>query len=132
MKYLLDTNMIIYAKNQRSNEVLKKFYEHSPADFGISAITLAELEYGVYKSARPKQNQISLAVFLSEIKVLPFSDAEAVEYGKIRANLERKGLPIGGNDLLIAAHAKANNLILITNNVREFERVEGLRVENWT
>ena len=108
-----------------------KFLEHKPEDFGISAVTLAELEYGVFKSAGPGQNQIALATFLSGIKILPFDDKAAVEYGKIRADLERKGQPIGANDLLIAAQAKALGLILVTNNSREFERVREIKLENW-
>jgi len=132
MKYMLDTNIIIYAKNQRSDRVIEKMMKHSPEDFCISAITLAELEYGIYKSARPRQNQVALMTFLSRIRVVQFDDKAAVEYGVIRADLERKGQPIGANDLLIAAHAKSLGVILITNNVREFARVGGLRVENWT
>ena len=131
MKYMLDTNIIIYAKNQRSRKVLDRFLQLKPRDFCISAITLAELEYGVFKSSRPTQNQIALAAFLSRIRILPFDDMAAVEYGKIRAGLERTGQPIGANDLLIAAHAKALDLTLVTNNLKEFERVKGLKVETW-
>ena len=94
-------------------------------------ITLAELEFGVYNSARPQQNQLALMAFLARIEVMPFDADAAGAYGMIRADLTRKGRQIGANDLLIAAHAKALGLTLVTNNTREFERVEGLKLENW-
>ncbi len=97
----------------------------------ISAITLAELEHGVEKSAYPEKNAVALAQFLSIIDVLPFDDSAAMEYGRICAHLQRRGTPIGVMDNLIAAHAKAEKLILVTNNTREFERVPGLELENW-
>lgn len=132
MRYMLDTNIIIYAKNQRSDTVIRRMTSYSPGDLCVSSITLAELEYGAYKSSHPRQNQVALMMFLSQIKVLPFDDQAAVEYGAIRADLERRGRPIGANDLLIAAHAKSLGVTLVTNNTREFARVEGLEVEDWT
>ena len=120
MKYMLDTNIIIYMKNRRSDKVVEKMMKCSPRDYCISAVTLAELEYGVYKSMRKKQNQMALMAFLSCIKIMPFDDRAAVEYGAIRADLEKKGTPIGANDLMIAAHAKSLGLVLVTNNEREF------------
>ena len=102
-----------------------------PEDICISAITLAELEYGVYNSLRPEQNQLALMTFLSSIAVVPFDADAAREYGLIRADLKKKGTLIGANGLLIAAHARALGVTLVTNNTREFERVEGLMVENW-
>ena len=105
--------------------------QHRPEDYCISSITLAELEVGVYNSARPEQNQLALMTFLARIEVVPFDSEAAREYGIIRADLTRKGNLIGANDLLIAAHAKALDLTLVTNNTREFERVEGLKLENW-
>ena len=131
MKYMLDTNIIAYAKNNRPEIVLEKFQQHKPEDMCISAITLAELEYGVWNSSRPEQNRTALMMFLSGIQILPFEGEAAREYGVIRADLKKKGVPIGANDLLIAAHAKAAGLTLVTNNTREFERVEGLSIENW-
>ena len=92
---------------------------------------MAELEYGVYKSKQKSQNQLALILFLSRIKILPFDSKAAAEYGIIRANLSQKGQLIGANDLLIAAHAKAKNLTLITNNTREFQHVKGLKLANW-
>ena len=131
MKYMLDTNIIAYAKNNRPEIVLEKFQQHKPEDMCISAITLAELEYGVWNSSRPEQNRTALMMFLSGIQILPFEGEAAREYGVIRADLKKKGVPIGANDLLIAAHAKAAGLTLVTNNTREFERVKGLSIENW-
>lgn len=132
MKYMLDTNIIAYAKNNRPEVVLEKFRQHDIFDMCISAITLAELEYGIANSSRPLQNRIGLMAFLNGIEVLDF-DAEAAQaYGLIRAQLKQQGALIGANDLLIAAHAKSKGLTLITNNTREFERVEGLDIENWT
>ena len=132
MKYMLDTNIIIYLKNSRSEKVLERFLSHQPEEMCISAITMAELEYGVYRSAKPSQNQIALVTFLARIKIVPFDTDSAIEYGKIRARLNRRGEPIGANDLLIGASAKARGLTLVTNNMREFERIDGLKVENWT
>ncbi len=131
MKYMLDTNIIAYAKNNRPESVLRRFMQCRPEDMCVSSIALAELEFGVHNSARPEQNQLALVTFLSRIAVLPFDVDAAMEYGVIRADLTKKGQLIGANDLLIAAHAKALGLTLVTNNTREFERVEGLKVENW-
>ena len=131
MKYMLDTNILVYAKNKRPESVLKRLTSLEPEDVCISSVTLAEMEYGVFKSLMPEQNQLALMLFLSGIQIEPFDSKAAFEYGKIRAALTKKGTPIGANDLLIAAHARALDLILVTNNTREFERVEGLRLENW-
>ena len=131
MRYMLDTNIIAYAINKRPEIVLARLTAHDPQDICISAITMAELEYGVCKSSRPEQNRLALMAFLARIQVLPFDADAAREYGSIRAVLAGKGTPIGGNDLLIAAHARALGLILVTGNTREFERVEGLLLENW-
>ena len=131
MRYMLDTNIIAYAINKRPKIVLARLTAHDPRDICISAITMAELEYGVCKSSRPEQNRLALMAFLARIQVLPFDADAAREYGNIRAVLAGTGTPIGGNDLLIAAHARALGLILVTGNTREFERVEGLLLENW-
>lgn len=131
MKYMLDTNIIIYVIKHRPEAVFRRFRSLDPSDFCISSITMAEIEYGISKSSRPEQNRIAFDMFIAGIDIMPFDDAAAEEYGPIRASLEKRGTPIGPNDLLIAAHAKALGLILVTNNTREFARVEGLSAENW-
>ena len=131
MRFMLDTNICVHVIKHKPVSVLARFQEYSPQDMCISSITLAELEYGVCKSSRPEKNKLALMMFLSEITVLPFDDDAAIEYGSIRSELERNGIPIGPNDLLIAAHARSLKLTIITNNTREFDRVNGLTVENW-
>ena len=130
MKYLLDTNMCIYAQKKNQN-VLSKIYENLQDGLAISSITLAELEYGVQARDSIKKNYLALMTFLSIVNVISFDSSAAEEYGKIRAYLRKKGTPIGAMDMLIVAHAKAENLTLVTNNVREFERVPDLIIENW-
>ena len=131
MRFMLDTNIIAYAINGNPEVVISKIVQHDPADLCISAVTMAELEYGVCNSSKPAQNRLALIMFLSGISVLPFDSLAAREYGELRADLKRKGTPIGANDLMIAAHARALGLTLVTNNTREFERVKGLLLENW-
>ena len=131
MRYMLDTNIVVYAKNNKPKAVLAKLQSYEPDELCISVVTLAELEYGVFNSSNPDRNQLALTLFLAGIEILPFDDDAAVEYGRIRADLKKKGEPIGANDLMIAAHAKSRGLVLVTNNTREFERVEGLELEDW-
>ena len=131
MKYMLDTNIIAYIRNQRPETVYRRFAAYQPDDLCVSVSTMAELEYGVFRSSKPDQNREALMLLLSRIPCLPFDERAAREYGRIRHDLTQKGTLIGANDLLIAAHACALNLTLITNNTREFERVEGLKLENW-
>ena len=131
MKYMLDTNICIYIIKQRPKNVFNKFREYKPEDICISSITLAELEYGVAKSIYKERNKIALLGFLAPVSVLPFDDVAASKFGEIRANLEKEGQVIGGYDMLIAAHALAKELILVTNNADEFNRVEGITLENW-
>lgn len=132
MKYMLDTNICIYCIKKKPPEVLNKFLQCNPDDICISSITYSELMHGIEKSQSVEKNRLALALFLSPIQILPF-DAEAAEaYGKIRADLEKRGTPIGPMDMLIAGHAKAEKLILVTNNTREFNRVNDLVVEDWT
>jgi tRNA(fMet)-specific endonuclease VapC len=131
MEYLLDTNICIYIIKKKPLEVIERFKNFSIGSFGISSISLAELQYGVMKSANPNKNQEALEKFLTPIEIVDFDYFSTIEYGKIRADLERKGNQIGSLDTLIAAHAKSLGLILVTNNEREFSRVEGLKVENW-
>ena len=131
MRYMLDTNIVAYAKNNRPEVVYERMSRFDPEDLCVSVITLAELEYGVFNSSNPERNQLALTLFLANIEVVPFNDDAAVEYGRIRADLKRKGTPIGANDLMIAAHAKSLGVTLVTNNTREFERVEVLMLEDW-
>ena len=130
MKYMLDTNMCIYAQKNNPN-VIAKIKQNFQQGLAISSITLAELEYGVQASANIEKNTVSLMKFLSIVDVIPFDSGAAVEYGKICADLRKKGTPIGTMDMLISAHAKSENLIVVTHNTREFERVEGLQLEDW-
>lgn len=132
MKYMLDTNICIYAIKHKTETVLKNFLSHVPEEMCVSAVTYAELMHGVEKSMAVEKNRIALSLFLSPLTVLEFHAPAAEEYGKIRAELERKGTPIGPMDLLIAGHARSEGLILVTNNIREFCRVERLMVEDWT
>ncbi|MDI3547154.1 MAG: tRNA(fMet)-specific endonuclease VapC [Halanaerobiales bacterium] len=131
MKYMLDTNICIYIIKEKPKQVLNKFQMLNIGDVCISVITLAELEYGVEKSSYPERNRLALSGFLASIEILPFSEKAASEYGKIRANLEKQGKIIGAYDLMIGAHALCENLILVTNNVREFSRIPNLSLENW-
>ena len=132
MKYMLDTNICIYAIKHKPPSVIKNFMSHDPDDLCISSITYAELMHGVEKSQAVDKNRIAMALFLSPITILDFDSYAAEEYGKIRADLERKGTPIGPMDMLIAGHAKSEGLIVVTNNTREFSRVVGLSLEDWT
>lgn len=132
IRYMLDTNMIAYAKNKRPVCVLQKLQMHDPSEICISSITMAELEFGIFNSSKPAQNRIALMMFLSNIAILPFDSAAAFEYGEIRSHLKTNGIIIGGNDMLIAAHTRALNLILVTHNTREFSRVPKLTLEDWT
>ena len=131
MKYMLDTNICIYIIKHQPENVIQRFMEHEPDDICISAITYAELAHGVENSLAREKNRIALMVLLSEIQIVPFDDLAAQVYGVVRAELHKKGTPIGPLDTLIAAHAKALNLTLVTNNTKEFARVEGLTLEDW-
>ena len=131
MTYMLDTNICIYAMKNKPEKVLRRFKKELYNGICISSITLAELEYGMKHSSDPAKNGVALLRFLLPMSVLPFGPDAASKYGEIRAYLQNKGTPIGPLDMLIAGHAKAENLVLVTNNVREFERVPGLHLENW-
>lgn len=132
MKYMLDTNICIYAIKHKPDIVIKKFLSHDPEEICISAITYAELMHGVEKSMAVEKNRVAMSLFLSPITILQFDERAAEEYGRIKAELEKKGIPIGPMDTLIAGHARSSGLILVTNNTREFSRVTGLAVEDWT
>lgn len=131
MNYFLDTNICIYLINQRPPSIVEKLMKFSPQELGISAIVVSELQYGVAKSSQPERNRQLLDAFLRPFQIVPYDAAAAEAYGLIRADLEKKGQPIGREDLLIAAHALAADLTLVTNNEAEFKRVPNLRVENW-
>jgi len=129
--YLLDTNICIYIIKKKPADVLKTLKTKSKKDIYVSSITIAELEYGIAKSQFPEKNKIALIEFLSIFNILPFDDTDAVDFGEIKKELEKKGKIIGPMDLLLAAQATSKKLILVTNNTKEFERVEGLQIENW-
>ena len=130
LKYMLDTNIAIYVIKHRPPEVLATFNQHA-GQLCISSITLAELIHGVEKSARPDHNLRQVEDFISRLTVLEYGNKASAHYGNIRAVLERKGTITGVNDLHIAGHARSEGVTLVTNNMKEFERVEGLRLENW-
>ena len=130
-RYLLDTNICIYIKNHRPAEVLARFSKLPPGKVAMSSITYGELCFGAEKSSKTKESLYILEQLIALIPVLPLDESASIQYGKIRQHLQTSGKLIGNNDLWIAAHALASKLTLITNNVAEFERVPGLRVENW-
>ena len=130
MKLLLDTNICIHIINARPQRVLDRFLRYSVSDIGISSVTAAKLAVGITKS-RSAKNRVALETFLLPLNVAPFDLAAAFAYGELRAELERRGQPIGPLDLQIAAHAISLGTILITNNKREFRRVPSLKVQNW-
>jgi tRNA(fMet)-specific endonuclease VapC len=131
MKYLLDTNICIALIRQKPAALIQRLTSLQPGDAGISSITLAELFHGVEKSARPEQNMSALEQFLLPLDLADFDQDAALAYGKIRTDLESTGQLIGSMDILIAAHALSLDAIMVTNNVREFQRVKGLFVEDW-
>lgn len=131
MRYMLDTNICIYAIKHKPEKVLEELQRHDPSDVCISAVTYAELIHGVEKSAAIEKNRLALSLLLANIEIFDF-DAKAADcYGKIRAELEKKGSPIGPLDMMIAGHARSLEFTLVTNNMKEFSRVSGLRQENW-
>lgn len=131
MKYLIDTNICIYIMNNHPPEVLNRFKRVGVGDVGISSITVSELYYGACKSTKIRQSIKRLEEFLYPFEILTYDENASREYGKIRSHLEKKGQVIGPLDMLIAAHALSNNLIVITNNSKEFKRIDSLQVENW-
>ena len=131
MTYMLDTNICIYAMKNKPEQVLQRLKKELNSGVCISSMTLAELEYGMKHSSNPIKNEQALLRFLVPLSVLPFGTTAASEYGEILTYLQSIGTPIGSLDMLIAAHARSEDMILVTNNVREFERVPDLDVENW-
>jgi tRNA(fMet)-specific endonuclease VapC len=131
MKVMLDTNICIYLIQQQPPTILERFLAHPVGDIGISSITAAELAYGVSKSRHATKNRHALEQFFAPLEVAAFDQVAAWAYGRIREQLEVKGTPIGSMDLLIAAHALSLGVRLVSNNLKEFRRVPGLRLDNW-
>ena len=132
MRYMLDTNICIYAIKHKPEKIFQKLQSLEMEDVCISSITYAELMHGVEKSSAVEKNRLALSLLLANIEILDFDIAAANCYGKIRAGLEKKGTPIGPLDMMIAGHAQSLGYIVVTNNVKEFSRVAGLEIENWT
>jgi tRNA(fMet)-specific endonuclease VapC len=131
MIYLLDTNVCIHLLNERHPAILQHFRQHSPADIALCSVVKAELLSGARRSQRVEANLQLLKAFFAPLQSLPFDDDCAEHYGKIHADLLTQGKPIGPNDTLIAAVARAHNATLITHNIGEFSRVVGLQIEDW-
>lgn len=129
-RFMLDTNTCIYIINRQPPAVFAHFAGLHAGQVAISSITGSELHFGVAKSGSMR-NLHALEKFLAPLDTLPFDESVMREYGKLRAHLEKLGTPIGSLDTLIAAHALALDVVLVTNNLREFQRVPGLRLENW-
>ena len=129
---MLDTDICIELLRGTAGTVASRMQKHEIDEIAISGITLTELQYGVARSARPAHHETLLIEFCAPLAILPFDDRAAWRYGRVRTHLEQAGTPIGTLDTLIAAHALSLDAILVTNNEREFRRVNGLRVENWT
>ena len=130
LKYMLDTNICIYVIKRKPLEAMQAFNLHV-GQLCISSITLAELLHGAAKSAKSEHNLRVVEDFVSRLDILDYGDKAASHYADVRADLERKGTPMGVNDLHIAGHARSEALIIVTNNEKVFVRVDGLRVENW-
>lgn len=130
--YLLDTNICIYIRRERPPQVRERLARQPPDSVGLSLITWGELLYGAARSQHSTTARETLTAIVEMIPVLPLPMEAAEHYGDIRAALAAAGTPIGANDLWIAAHARAAGLTVVTNNMREFERVDGLKLENWT
>jgi tRNA(fMet)-specific endonuclease VapC len=131
LQYMLDTNTCIQIMAARPATLLGRFNRHAQ-QLCISSITLGELHYGAEKSTRQAENLEAIEQFAARLDVQPFSPEAAVHYGEIRAELERRGTPVGPYDMMIGAHARSEALIVVTTNVREFARMPGVRVETWT
>ena len=132
MRYMLDTNICIYIIKNKPKKVIIELKRHKPSEICVSAITYAELTHGVEKSMAVEKNRFALVLLFSNIEVLDFDIKAAIHYGKIRAYLEKQGTPIGPLDMMIAAHAMSLGYTVVTNNIKEFQRVPDLKLENWT
>jgi tRNA(fMet)-specific endonuclease VapC len=131
MRYLLDTNVCVDYLRGRHQHVTRRIQQSTPEDLRVSSVVVGELRYGAEKSAHPKRNHELVDVFLDHVASVNFDREAALTYGRVRVALEKRGLVIGPYDLQIAAHALSLGLVLVTDDVREFRRVAGLRVENW-
>jgi len=131
MKFMLDTCILIHIIRERNLNIIRMLRTKMTGEVHVSAVTVAEMEYGAAKSSRPDENRDALYQFLSPLNILPFDQNAAYEYGLIRSYLERKGMIIGSLDMMIVAHARSIPATIVSDNVREFERVPGLTVENW-
>jgi len=131
MRYMLDTNICIYSIKHKPEKVFQKLQEVEPEDVCVSSVTYAELVHGVEKSTAVEKNRLALSMLLANIEILDFDVDAADCYGKIRADLEKKGTPIGPLDMMIAGHAQSLGYTVVTNNVKEFSRVSNLKIENW-
>lgn len=131
MKILLDTNICIYVMNHRPTHVVDRFRQYKPGEIGVTAITVAELQFGVSKSSQIERNRSALFRFLAPLEIVSFTGEAAEHYGQIKARLRALGTMIGELDCLIAAQALSMNLPLATNDTSEFERVPSLTLENW-
>lgn len=130
LAYMLDTNICIYLMRNHPSALRERF-DQLTGQLCISTITLGELHYGAEKSARRSENLDAIEAFVARLDVLPFSLKAAAHFGMLRADLTRRGTPVGPFDMLIGAHARSEGLVLVTNNTREFARMPGLQVENW-
>lgn len=131
IKFMLDTSILIYTINNRPTKVRKRFGLHE-GQLCISTVSWGELVYGCEKSSRPEENLADIESMANRLEIAVFDASAAAHFGQVRAELARRGKPIGPYDAMIAGHARSLGLVLVTNNVREFRRVSGLRVENWT
>ncbi len=130
--YLLDTNICIYLMKKKFPELQARVQEEPLFNISLSSITVAELEYGIAKSRYPERNRDLFCAFVAPFKIISFEKKDTENFGRIRAYLNKRGMPIGPYDLQIAAQCLTRNLCLVTNNAREFERVPMLKIENWT
>jgi tRNA(fMet)-specific endonuclease VapC len=131
MRFMLDTNICIYLIKRKPPQVLSRLKEFNIGEVTVSSIAVSELEYGVAKSSKPDRNRDALDAFLAPLEILSFDGEAAYHYGQIRAFLEKEGKLIGAMDMLIGAHAVSASMTLVTNNMKEFSRIPGLRSENW-
>lgn len=132
MKYMLDTNTCIYLIKQKPEKVLRHFKTHTVGDIGISAITLAELRFGVEKSQQIQNNRQALEEFILSLEIADFDERAAMTYGAVRTALEKAGTPVGSMDMLIGAHALGLDVTLVTNTTREFKQIKKLKVVDWS
>jgi tRNA(fMet)-specific endonuclease VapC len=131
MRFMLDSNVVIELLRKAPERLVRKLNSYAEKEIGISTIVLAELEFGVLRSGNPTRNRRAVDLVTEELAIIPFDEAAAVEYGKVRLELEERGKVIGPLDMLIAAHARSADVTLVTNNLREFQRVTALLVESW-